>query len=103
MIGNPGDTIDIVKKIKRFIEEVTVDGVHLSLATPFPGTLLWNWIDKHGRWLINQEDKKLVNWNLDDSPDAFPIFETKDFTFEERVKAYRNLRIYLRNKNLLIP
>ncbi|RLE51664.1 MAG: hypothetical protein DRJ26_05535 [Candidatus Methanomethylicota archaeon] len=35
MIGNPGDTYEHVEKIKRFLDKVEVDGVHLSMATPY--------------------------------------------------------------------
>ena len=39
---------------------------------------------------------------IDDVEDAYPVFETSDFTAEERVSAYRKIRKLLSKKELLI-
>lgn len=100
MMGILGDTYENVEKIKDFLERVTVDGIHISLATPFPGTEFWDWVEKHGKWTVNK--KNMLDWPSDDTPESYPVFETKDFTAKERLKAYQKIRIYLKNKNLLL-
>lgn len=100
MVGNPGDSIEIIEKVKNFIERVKVDGVHLSMATPLPGTKFWNWVEENGRWLAN-DSEELLDWPIDDVIDAYPVFETPEFTAAERVEAYRKIRNLLANKGLL--
>jgi radical SAM superfamily enzyme YgiQ (UPF0313 family) len=101
MIGNPGDTVKIVKKIEDFVETVKVDGVHVSLATPIPGTKFWRWVNENGRWL-DYDREELLDWPIDDVEDAHPVFETPEFTAEERVGAYRKIRNLLSRKELLV-
>jgi radical SAM superfamily enzyme YgiQ (UPF0313 family) len=101
MIGNPGDTVKVVDKIRRFVERIKVDGVHLSLATPIPGTEFWSWVDKNGHWL-GYDREELLNWPVDDVEDTYPVFETADFTAKQRIEAYRETRKYLAKKKLLI-
>jgi radical SAM superfamily enzyme YgiQ (UPF0313 family) len=101
MVGNPGDTVKIVETIKNFVERVKVDGVHVSVATPMPGTELWSWVEKNGRWLGYDRDE-LLDWPVDDVADAYPVFETSDFTVEERIQAYRKIRQLFSRKGLLV-
>ena len=101
MIGNPGDTPETADKITAFTEKMHVDGVHLSMATPLLGTKFWEWADKNGRWL-DYDTEELLDWPVDDTDEAYPVFETPDFTAEERAEAYRKTRNILRNKGILL-
>ena len=101
MVGNPGDTVKIVEKVKDFVERVKVDGIHVSMATPIPGTELWNWVEKNGRWMGYDRDE-LLDWPIDDVADAYPVFETSDFTAEERKQAYQKIKQLLSRKGLLV-
>ena len=101
MIGNPGDTVKIIEKVKDFVERVKVDGVHVSMATPIPGTELWSWVEKNGRWM-GYDRHELLDWPIDDVADAYPVFETSDFTAEERIQACQKIRQLLSRKGLLV-
>jgi anaerobic magnesium-protoporphyrin IX monomethyl ester cyclase len=101
MVGNPCDTVKIFEKTKNFVERVKVDGVHVSMATPIPGTELWSWVEKNGRWL-DYDREELLDWPTDDVEGAYPVFETPDFTAEERLKTYRKIRQLLSRKGLLV-
>jgi anaerobic magnesium-protoporphyrin IX monomethyl ester cyclase len=101
MIGNAGDTVKVVDKTAQFVQRVKVDGVHLSLATPIPGTEFWDWVEKNGHWL-GHDREELSDWPIDDVEDAFPVFDTPDFTAEQRTEAYRKTRKYLTRKKLLL-
>jgi anaerobic magnesium-protoporphyrin IX monomethyl ester cyclase len=101
MIGNPGDKIKSADKLIDFVEKVHVDGVHLSMATPIFGTKLWDWVDENGRWL-DYDTEELLDWPVDDVVGAYPVFETPDFTAEERTEAYRKARSFLEEKKLVI-
>ncbi len=95
MLGNPGDNAKSADKIIDFVEKVHVDGVHLSMATPIFGTKFWDWAKKNGRWL-DYDQKEMLDWPVDDTDGAYPVFETQDFTAKERVRAYRKVRAFLK-------
>ena len=101
MIGNPGDNAKSADKIMDFVERVYVDGIHLSMATPIIGTLFWDWVEKNGRWL-DYDQEELLDWPVDDVAEAYPVFETPNFTAEERTEAYRKTRAFLKEKGLII-
>ena len=101
MIGNPGDNANSADKIIGFVENMHVDGVHLSMATPLLGTKFWDWAEKNGRWL-EYDQEELLDWPVDNTDGAYPVFETPDFTAKERTKAYHKTRNILRNRGLLI-
>jgi radical SAM superfamily enzyme YgiQ (UPF0313 family) len=102
MVGNPGDTAKVVNKVKHFVERVKVDGVHVSMATPIPSTEFWSWVEQNGRWLETYDRKELLDWPIDDVEGAYSVFETSDFTAEERVRAYRQIRKLLSRKGLIV-
>ncbi len=101
MIGNPGDNVSIIDKMKSFIDGIKVDGIHLSLATPYPGTDFWDWVEDNGRWL-GYDRQELLDWPMDDIPEAYPVFETPDFTAKERIWTYRKIRSLLSDRGLLV-
>jgi radical SAM superfamily enzyme YgiQ (UPF0313 family) len=101
IIGNPGDTAKSTDNMIEFVEKTHVDGVHLSMATPFFGTKFWNWIEKNGRWL-NYDKEELLDWPVDDVSGAYPVFETADFSAKERTETYRKIRTFLVKKDLII-
>jgi radical SAM superfamily enzyme YgiQ (UPF0313 family) len=100
MIGNPGDNVKVVDKIMAFVRKVHVDGVHLSMATPILGTKFWDWVEKNGCWL-DYDREEFLDWPIDDVEEAYPVFETPDFTADERIKTYRKTRHLLKKKGLL--
>lgn len=48
MIGNPGETEKEINDTKRFILDNPLDGVGVSVTTPFPGTRLWEMAKEKG-------------------------------------------------------
>jgi len=101
MIGNPSDNDKVVDEIMEFVTKMGVEGVHLSMATPLLGTKFWDWIEKNGSWL-DYDREELLDWPIDDDEETYPVFETSDFTAEERVEAYRKTRILLKEKGVLL-
>jgi anaerobic magnesium-protoporphyrin IX monomethyl ester cyclase len=102
MVGNPGDTAQVVDEVKEFVERVKVNGVHLSMATPIPKTEFWSWVKQNGRWLEAYDREELLDWPIDDVESAYPVFETSDFTTEERIRAYRKIRKLLFRNGLIV-
>lgn len=46
MIGMPGDTVDTMQNTLNFAKELELNDAMFSITTPFPGTQLWETIDK---------------------------------------------------------
>jgi len=57
MIGNPTETIEDIRVTQQFIKENDIDCVGVCITTPYPGTEIWKWCEKHG--LI----PKSFNWS----------------------------------------
>jgi len=81
MIGGPGETIETLKETEKFIDELNLDYVHLSIATPYPRTDFWNWVLKNGRFVTNDYSKFEKEF----------VFETPDFSWEQRMKIFEYL------------
>jgi radical SAM superfamily enzyme YgiQ (UPF0313 family) len=101
MIGNPNDTIKTADKIISFVKKTKINGVHLSMAIPILGTPFWNWVEKNGSWL-NYDNEEFLDWPIDDIDQAYPVFETKDFSANERIEGYNKIRNFLKEKELLL-
>lgn len=82
MIGNPGDTRETVLESIAFAKSLAVDYVRFYQAVPFPHTRLWQFVKEHGRFL------RLDYENFHDFSEE-PLFETPEFTFQERVECYK--------------
>jgi anaerobic magnesium-protoporphyrin IX monomethyl ester cyclase len=85
IIGCPGQTWEKFQKDLKFAEEINPDQLRFFNLIPYPGTEVFEWVQKHGRFLHSPEDylNSLDYWGEE------PVFETDDFTREERIKAFR--------------
>jgi anaerobic magnesium-protoporphyrin IX monomethyl ester cyclase len=92
MIGNPGESWETVRESVEFMKELDI-GANFNMTTPYPGTVLWRWIEENGRF-ITTDFKKFAQF------EASPAFETEDFSVEDRIAAY-NYAVKERNKLLL--
>lgn len=81
MIGNPGDTLETVKESIDFAKSSNLTGVEFYTALPYKDSLLYEYVRSHGKMLTDQECYTFHNI----SPRI--IYETPDFTYEQRLKA----------------
>ncbi len=77
MVGAPGETLSSVRMTIDFINRVEPDFVHFSIATPYPNTDFWRWVEEHGRFLTR--DYRLFEKTF--------IFETPEYPLRDRLKA----------------
>ncbi len=84
MIGLPGDTPVKFRKTLRFAKGLDLSEVRFYNTVPYPGTELYDWALKNGRFLYSPE----VYLNKYDRLQRNPVFETDDFPVEERRKAF---------------
>ena len=85
IIGNPGETFEGFKRDLEVAEELNVDQLRFYNMIPYPGTEMYEWVKQNGRFLYPPEEylNNLHYWGEE------PVFETDEFTREERIKAYR--------------
>lgn len=92
MIGFPTETKEEIIQTINFAKELNVDVAQFMVATPFPGTEMWNIAKEKGK--INNEDWSNFTFY---APDKMP-FSSENLTDEELIsfykKAYRSY--YLR-------
>ncbi len=77
MVGAPGETLESTRMTIDFIQRLDPDYVHFSIATPYPNTEFWRWVEEHGRFLT--KDYRYF--------EKVFIFETPDYPLEHRVRA----------------
>lgn len=83
MIGNPGETLETVKESLMFAKEVCNYKAVFGTAVPFPKTDLWDYVIKHGRFLIEPDCTRFE--------EIYPrvIFDTEEFPEEDRIEAIK--------------
>ena len=56
IIGLPGETRASVTDTIKLAKELNLDAANFAMAIPFPGTELYDYVDKNGRFLFDPED-----------------------------------------------
>ncbi len=84
IIGLPGDNFERFKQSLNFALSLPFDEIRFYNAVPYPGTELFTWIKENGKFIRSSEDYL----NSADAWDSRPIYETEDFSAEERQKAF---------------
>ena len=99
IIGNPGETWEGFENDLKVADELNVDQLRFYNMIPYPGTEMFEWVKQNGKFLHQPEDflNSFNYWGEE------PVFETDEFTREERIKAYRIgqekiMRLFLRRR-----
>lgn len=81
IVGCPGDNLKRVKKSIEFFKKMDIDLPRYSMMTAYPGSTLWNWVEKNGRFLTDAYEYTVRN------PDTSleVQFETDDFPAKDRL------------------
>lgn len=81
MIGNPGDTLETTKESIAFAIESNLTSAIMGTAVPIPNTQLWNYVQEHGRFLVEPDCTRYG--------EVYPriLFETPDFNEKDRLEA----------------
>jgi len=94
ILGFPGETKDTALETVKFIEELNPNDVGYYVATPYPGTPMYDFVKENG-WL------KITDFDRYDT--ATPVFESPTLSMKDlaeiREKAYQ--RFYLRPRYVL--
>ena len=94
VIGLINDSYKSVLKSIKFLKEINMKA-HWYLALPFRGTPLFDWVAKNSRFLVDCDF--IDAYHHTQSRELVVPFETKDFTAQERRKAYFKANISSEN------
>lgn len=83
IVGLPGDTLEGVKESIKFIRRSGHKEAIFNMFTPYPGTPFWDWVQEHGIWLRDWKE------GFHFGKEIPVVFETVEFTREERTIAYK--------------
>lgn len=87
VVGTPGETREDVEDKVRLTMKYPLNDVHFYNIIPYPGTELYDWIEKNNRFLKKPEDY------LNDVTfcEINPIFDTPELSAEDRVQLFKYL------------
>ncbi len=87
IIGLPGDTYEGTVASLDYAKTLGLDWAHFNILAPYPGTKVWDVIQKEGRFL----DDWRTTRHFGTSPK--PIFELEGYSASDMVKAYRTVHV----------
>lgn len=85
IIGHSGENYKKAMKTISFAKSLKSSFINVSNLIPYPGTRLYGWIKQNGRFIYPEE----YYLNKIGAQDYEPVFETNDFTKEERIKILK--------------
>lgn len=93
IVGLPGSTYEKEMKNIKFFKEAGIDVPRFGNVMTYPKTELMEWAKKNAKSLIDFEKaRNITSENVASSTDTGmlikPVYETDDFTKEERMKAF---------------
>ncbi len=94
IIGLPGDTPETVREtIKFFEEESGLDTANFNHAIPHPGTPFWDYVIEHGKFYCEYTPvMDYSNFYFENNKSKLfyekIVFDTPEFTKEQRIIAY---------------
>ena len=87
ILGCDGDTKHIFDRTIEFVHETGIDGCQFTIMTPFPGTRLYEQVQKEGRLLYTNYPADWIRYNAYEA-----VIRPLNMTVEELVSGWR--RVY---------
>lgn len=85
IVGNKNETYKKAMDTINFAKSLKNNLVNFGQLIPYPGTPVFEWVKSHGRFLVDENTYiDTFSWESIE-----PIFETKEFTREERKKVLK--------------
>jgi radical SAM superfamily enzyme YgiQ (UPF0313 family) len=99
IIGLPGDSYVAQEVSVEFARRNCIHA-HFNMLVPYPGTDVYEWVCENGTFMTSIEDG--VHF-ADSSKKVVPVFETTDFTADQRRRAYEMVHARLAMFDMVIP
>lgn len=96
MLGLPGDTVETMRDTLNFASELKLNDMMFSITTPFPGTELWNGIDKNK--IKSLSDAFYHSCDSDDINIFYNLSEVSDNDIIKMAKEAQNVLDGIRTK-----
>jgi len=92
LVGSPHETMEDVKDSVRLAMEYPICEALFYNLVPFPNTELYEWVRENNHFVVQPEDylNNASHWVNQ------PLFETPEFPYEERKKAYHYANAMMR-------
>lgn len=87
ILGLSHETPQTANDTIEFAQELKLDNLGFNHANILPGTRLWEFVQKHGTILYKYDNMDFSKFR---QAAGHPIFETPEFTKEERMKAHQD-------------
>lgn len=93
IVGLPGETLETLEDSIKLVYKYPVSAVSFFNLVPFPGTELYEWVEKNNYFNILPKDylNSIAHW------EPIPIFSTPEFTLEERKLALNKVNIVMQD------
>lgn len=88
LVGSPSETMDDVQLSVALAQKYPVYDVCFHNLVPFPGTELYEWVEKNDYFLIRPEEYL----NRASLTSFEPYFQTAEFSRDERIRALKETR-----------
>ena len=85
IIGHKGETYKTAMDSINFAKTLPTNFVNFYNLIPYPGTDLHEWVSKNASYIISSNDYL----SKAGSSDLMPVFETKEFSKKDRIKALK--------------
>jgi anaerobic magnesium-protoporphyrin IX monomethyl ester cyclase len=85
VVGLTGETFEDFLKSVEVAKKYPVFNVYFSNMTPYPYTEMYEWVQKNGTFVVDSRD--YLNRSGRAADLKKPLFYTKEFSYEERVRA----------------
>jgi len=89
LVGSPGETKEDVDKYINFCLRYPIFDVRFYNLIPYPGTELYDWVEEK-KYFVQSPDIYLNNQS---AFTEYPVFQTPEFTLEERRKALKKSKL----------
>jgi radical SAM superfamily enzyme YgiQ (UPF0313 family) len=103
IIGLPGDTFKKTMQSFEFSKKLGFATTDWSLLIPYPGTKAYQWVLENGTIINDYNSADQGAFQITKPENIKLSFETKDFTAEERIKAFNIISVksgnYIFNRN----
>ncbi|MDQ1280463.1 MAG: Radical protein [Thermoproteota archaeon] len=95
MFNVPGEDEQTIHKTLNLIQNLRLDGIEVTLLTPYPGTTLWNDMQRFGM--------RLTNYNFDNYTTKKYVMENINFPRERFVPEFLKILSYLKVYDIYTP
>lgn len=90
IIGLPRDTLHKTIRAAKWVEKEGL-AAFWNVATPYPRTAFYDWVNRHGRWLIDAKDYSNYGGHFGKALKV--VFDTENFPLQQRLAVAERLSV----------